>query len=729
MNYTEHANAENAKYLLSLTDEYWAVNIFDAEELNQNGEQYSQADYIKNAKIWLKKVIKENGKLKTSYKYSKQMGNQGRIYVRKFGVQSLQKDLRGFLCGEYYTDYDMVNAHIAVLRYIKEKFFPEIDTKTLDNYYINRAKCLSDFGVTKIEVLKILNQEWEYKGCNTFLKAISHEFRNLQTLIWESDDFIDVPKAGVKVKNKKGSFLNRVLCVYENKFLQEAIIKVKNIHVPYFDGFFRDVGDEEKILQLLNENEYGIKWSTKEHSDKIKIDETLVLPEYKSEYTLMKEKFEENHLMIKNPLTFIELEDGDVSFHKNNDFQILTAPWEYEENGKTLSFFNAWKKDRSRREYKVVDFIPDNNLCPANVFNMFVPFKAQYIEKNNRVDTTLFYELIDVLTNNRAPIKEYLLSYVSDIFQNSAKSPKTGILFKGIEGAGKDMLINFIRNIMCYDGSPLNKETSYVMDVSNLEQLFGKFNYGLSRKLIVNLSELKGKESYQYDGNLKTFVVADTHNIEKKGVDPWNERNHKRIFGTTNGDNSLNLSPHNRRWSVFLTAMPREKSFYEKLGPQLTNIEFLNSLYSEFMDFTITADITKPISTEEMEEMQELNVNPLYKFCYEFFKEKKVLEEPYKKYVYFGKKDKNDIFIRNNHFVEHMFVPWLSETLEYGNNYADKVGFKKLKLQMNKIGIGMKQKKINDTNYRCYNIKLDDDFQILKAHYDWDKWEEEATKL
>ena len=63
------------------------------------------------------------------------------------------------------------------------------------------------------------------------------------------------------------------------------------------------------------------------------------------------------------------------------------------------------------------------------------------------------------------------------------------------------MLINFIRNIMCYDGSPLNKETSYVMDVSNLEQLFGKFNYGLSRKLIVNLSELKGKESYQYDGN------------------------------------------------------------------------------------------------------------------------------------------------------------------------------------------------------------------------------------
>lgn len=95
---------------------------------------------------------------------------------------------------------------------------------------------------------------------------------------------------------------------------------------------------------------YEIKWTTKAHSDKIKIDENLVLPEYKSEYIVMKEKFEKSHLMIKNPLTLIELEDGGVSFHKNNDFQILTAPWEYEENGKTLNFFNAWKKDRSRRE-------------------------------------------------------------------------------------------------------------------------------------------------------------------------------------------------------------------------------------------------------------------------------------------------------------------------------------------------------------------------------------------
>lgn len=38
------------------------------------------------------------------------------------------------------------------------------------------------FGVTKIEVLKLLNQEWEYKGSNSFLKAISHEFRKLQNL-------------------------------------------------------------------------------------------------------------------------------------------------------------------------------------------------------------------------------------------------------------------------------------------------------------------------------------------------------------------------------------------------------------------------------------------------------------------------------------------------------------------------------------------------------------------
>ena len=50
----------------------------------------------------------------------------------------------------------------------------------------------------------------------------------------------------------------------------------------------------------------------------------------------------------------------------------------------------------------------------------------------------------------------------------------------------------------------------------------------------------------------------------------------------------------------------------------------------------ITADITKPISTEEMEEMQELNVNPLYKFCYEFFKEKECFGRAVQKNVYRG---------------------------------------------------------------------------------------------
>jgi len=64
---------------------------------------------------------------------------------------------------------------------------------------------------------------------------------------------------------------------------------------------------------------YEIKWTTKAHSDKIKIDENLVLPEYKSEYTVMKEKFEKSHLMIKNPLTLMNWRRGSRSFFPQPD--------------------------------------------------------------------------------------------------------------------------------------------------------------------------------------------------------------------------------------------------------------------------------------------------------------------------------------------------------------------------------------------------------------------------
>jgi len=720
MKFQEIINVEKAKYLYNLSDSYWSNSIFSNDEENEDGNKYSQKDYIVNCKKWLSKVIKKKGNLKTDYKYSKYMLDKGRIYVKVFGIQSLQRDIRGFLCSQDYVDVDMKNAHNNILFFIKDKFFKNIKCPVLESYINNRDKILNSFNITKVEVLKILNQEWKYKGDNKFLKSIDTELKDLQTAIWNSDHFVDVPKTNLKVKNKKGSFINRVLCVYENLILQEGIQKV-GCDVPMFDGLFiRKTDNIDGVLEKLNDNIYNIEWTFKPHSDKIKIDDDLVLPNYEDDYTLMKKNFEKEFFFTRCPLSFVSIDGDDIEFYKRSDFQVITAPWEYEEDGKTKNFFNEWLKDKTRKQYKRIDFIPDNDQCPEDVYNMFKPFTAEYIEPEKRIDTKLFYELIDLLVNHRDDCKDYLLSYISDMFQNPVKSPTTGILFKGIEGVGKDMMINFLKNIMGHD---------YSLDVPHLEHILGKFNSNMSRKLLLNISEIEGKDAYSKDNPLKYFMTAIKHRIERKGVDPWNETNYKRIFGTTNGDNSLKLSTNNRRWTVFQTASPREKDFYSELGPNLENQEFLNSLFSEFMDYEIKIDVCKIKNTLEMNEMESLNINPFYLFSFEFFRNKRVLEDEYKSYLYYDNNDKNIIYIRNNHFIQEMFEPWLLNETDYGSNYLDKVNYRKLKLHLSKIGIPQVSIKIDKKAYRTYKIDLGSDFKLLKDNYDWDKYKTQEVLI
>ena len=102
----EQIDIESAKYLLSLPYEKLAENIGGGEF--KGDKIYTNKDtYIKELKCWLKKSVNkmnDNECIKTTYKYSKNLVDCGRIYVKGFGIQKLTKELRGFLIKRYSTD-------------------------------------------------------------------------------------------------------------------------------------------------------------------------------------------------------------------------------------------------------------------------------------------------------------------------------------------------------------------------------------------------------------------------------------------------------------------------------------------------------------------------------------------------------------------------------------------------------------------------------------------------
>ena len=136
---------------------------------------------------------------------------------------------------------------------------------------------------------------------NKLIQGLDKEFKKAQNLLWNLEEFEELKDE--KKKNKKGSFLNILCCIFENKILQKAIHEY-GAAVPMFDGFMFIKKDKEKYDYLLEEDGI-IQWDYKENISDTQMTD---FDEFDSQdYYTIKEWFEKTHCLIKaKPLVFLE---------------------------------------------------------------------------------------------------------------------------------------------------------------------------------------------------------------------------------------------------------------------------------------------------------------------------------------------------------------------------------------------------------------------------------------
>ena len=147
--FREKINIENAKFLLAC-DNAKLSDLIKREPEDWNGENlFSNLEvYVKQLKSWLKTAInqmKNKGYIENEYKHSKNLVEIGRIYVNKFGIQKLTREVRGFLIKDQSKDFDMINAHPSILLNLMKSTYPELadNYKYLQKYISNRANKLA----------------------------------------------------------------------------------------------------------------------------------------------------------------------------------------------------------------------------------------------------------------------------------------------------------------------------------------------------------------------------------------------------------------------------------------------------------------------------------------------------------------------------------------------------------------------------------------------------------
>ncbi len=607
-------------------------------------------NYYYTIKNYLKKVKRNNYTFNDKYYNSK----CGRMFGFNTTIQNLSNELRAFIFGSSVYDIDMKNASFNCVKYILNSYFPnkKDDFKTILDYCNNRDKYFkNDFNKQKfISVLfsaepKTYIKNYLDDSTKDLIKDISkfHELLKDNIHLFSNIEFKE---------SHFGSKVSYIIFSIEDRVLKDILKDYKKIVVaPVFDGILINSNyNLENSLKDINNisKKYDIQLINKILPE-ISFEDTP--PEYNNEYLSMKNKFEENHFMIEDPIQFIRMYENkegiQTSYYSKKDFADLVNTYQIENK----PFLNEWLKDEDRRSYKKCYWFPNLDKGDPQNFNTFTGFKSKIVENVNMEKVSKFLEHLKLLTNYEEKSTDYLIKYVSHIFQKPEEIPQTALLFKSYQGTGKDIFTDFLGKIL--GNNLIHKEPK-------MENVTGTFNSSTQNKLILQLNEITGKDGHFNKELLKDLITATHLNIRKMRTDAEKFPNFIRLLLFTNNLNPIDIPADDRRYLVFQTAKPKTKDYYKELGRLLLDDDALNSIYTYFMNFDIsefTPHIDR-VETQAYKNIQKHNSNPFYEFLIE------LVNNP-ANYKVFHKANKSYIITK---FMEHYYSKFLDENYPHINS-------------------------------------------------------------
>lgn len=431
MELIERPNLTVVKYLNTIDFKRFRDECYD--DATEKGFEKPK---LKDIKAWhsilqqfCKCVLKTKGITKRIYSYSHNTpaGLGGRLFCNN-SLQSIWGKYRGELMRGIATDIDMSNAHPVILLYVCKKH--EIPCPHLEFFVNNRDKCYEGFptrDLAKRMFLIATNTDKTMRGKNITktLKDYDKEMKEIQKKLVEIPDYEFLKQTVPESKrelNYNGSFVNRILCYYENEILNHAIHVINRkgieISVLMFDGlmvygdFYNNPELLDDIKKYVDEQMEGLnmKWAYKQHNDEFKIpedfDESKVQTPF--EYRFVKDDNQASELIYN------ELKDRLFYIKKRMFLKKET---------------NVWFEDDNYVNDYVLNYIMKSNICLANDDDKYVPY-AQYISRAKNVRETLFvkirternnddlYEKFHSSTRNRIAFLDGVLDFKTKRFYN-----------------------------------------------------------------------------------------------------------------------------------------------------------------------------------------------------------------------------------------------------------------------------------------------------------------------
>ncbi len=562
----EKVNVKRAQFVLhTFKDDKPSFKslVYAKDEINKKTQKkWDWVSYYDRLMTWLKLVVKNDGVMKTVYHKPKSIGRQYLI-PSQFGVQSLQRGLRGFLCEMY--DYDLVNSHYEIaLGYARLYKLPH---KNIQTYCENREMIWETTGRNKHQMIAIMYSDTIHNYKNKYLKALAEELKILRDYMCDND-YNQIPTNNEQ--NPKGSMLSQGFQNVEDGIIQSIINHYKmECVVKMMDGFMSENEmDCEELTRIANKEYTNPELQNFKIVHKPPAETTLVMPdnwqvpdyeaERKQKLMGMEQRvnvFNENNCYITSIRRYYSFQ-GVWTGMNLSEFNDLHIAQEEVEMGEKMMPWVEWWRKKGRKEYIKRDFYPfnpnhttpDNHKCPPEVFNCFTPFKrcgrtCDNVERTEKF-IEMFKELLFHLCEDNIELSTYLLKYIAHLIQKPYELPETIINLYGNQGTGKDTVYRTVERLLDDD--------EYTKSTSNSSQGTGRFNSMLDGALWIDFNEGTGKQAVENLEALKHNSTAPKVQIERKGIDVVAVKNYGRYCNKSNNSNFVIISDDDRRMFVVL---------------------------------------------------------------------------------------------------------------------------------------------------------------------------------
>jgi len=256
------------------------------------------------------------------------------------------------------------------------------------------------------------------------------------------------------------------------------------------------------------------------------------------------------------------------------------------DNGEETKFITKWLGDENIKCYNSMNFLPfnDKNPIDSNIFNLFRGFneycKTEYDYSKKDKLLKPFMDLGLEICGGNTDHFEYMLNYIADIFQNPNQKNPVAFIIKGKQGAGKNVWLNGVGNTM---------GKQHYITSSNPKDFFGDYAEGFYHKLLVNMNECEGKDTFDFEGRMKSFITEDTIMLNRKFVQPVSIKNVARLIIFSNKPNpvAIDIRSGDRRYVVFETTEkylePKYNTiFWSQLVAFFNRPDFIACLYDFF---------------------------------------------------------------------------------------------------------------------------------------------------